>query len=173
VPVEVHFAPSRMPAKARVTLQEVILEWDASDALPALQRAVRELEGLQWFTFRCDLNLDASVASPAVQRNAHDLEALQWRMGQELSPLVSRYLTVLLSYVKQCQSTRQLASDARFGASSLHWLKSETVRQLNDLDQKRAAMRAKFSSASRTSELGAVEVHGTNSGSAPSPQVHP
>ncbi len=173
VPVEVHFAPSRMPAKARVTLQEVILEWDPSDALPALQRAVREMEGLQWFTFRCDLNLDASVASPAAQRNAHDLEALQWRIGQELSPLVSRYLIVLLNYVKQCQSNRQLASDAKFGASGLHWLKRETVRQLNDLDQKRAAMRVKFSSASRASELSAVEVHGTNSGPAPRPQVHP
>ena len=173
VPVEVHFAPSRMPAKARVTLQEVILQWDASDALPALQRAVRELEGLQWFTFRCDLNLDASVASPAVQRNAHDLEALQWRMGQELSPLVTRYLTVLLSYVKQFQSNGRLASDARFGASSLHLLKRETVRQLDDLDQKRAAMRAKFPSASGASEFSAVETHGTNFGPAPSPQFHP
>ena len=169
VPVEVHLAPSRMPAQARVTLQEVILQWDAADALPALQRAVRELEGLQWFTFRCDLTLDASDASRAAQRNAHDLEALQWRMGQELSPLVSRYLTVLLNYVKQCQSNGQLASDARFAASSRHWLKRQTVRQLNDLDQKRAAMRAKFPSASRASEFGAVEVHRTNSGPAPSP----
>jgi hypothetical protein len=157
VPVEVHFAPSRMPAKARVTLQEVILEWDAADALPALQRAVRELEGLQWFTFRCDLNLDASVASPAMQRNAHDLEALQWRMGQELSPLITRYLAVLFNYLKQCQSNGQLASDARFAASRLHPLKNETVRQLNDLDQKRAAMRAKYSSASRAPEFSEVD----------------
>jgi hypothetical protein len=157
VPVEVHFAPSRMPAKARLTLQEVIMEWDAADALPALQRAVRELEGLQWLTFQCDLNLDASVASPAMQRNAHDLEALQWRIGREFSPLVARYLTVLLNYLKQCQPNGQLASDARFGASRLHPLKNQTVQQLNDLDQKRAAMRAKYSSASRPSELGAVD----------------
>ena len=166
VPVEVHFAASRMPAEARVTLQEVILEWDASDALPALQRAVRELEGMQWFTFRCDLNLDASVGSLAAQRNAHDLEALQRRIGRELSPLASRYLAVLLNYLKQCQSNGRLASDARFGASSLHWLKSETVRQLNDLDQKRAAMRAKFSSVSRASEVSAAGASGTNSGPA-------
>jgi hypothetical protein len=173
VPVEVHFAPSRMPAKALVTLQEAILEWDTSDALPALQRAVRELQGLQWFTFRCDLTLDAPAASPAVQRNAHDLQALQWRIGRELSPLVSRYLAVLLNYVNQSQSNGRLASDAKFGASSLRWLKSETVRQLNDLDQKRAAMRAKFSSASRASEVGAAGASGTNSGPAPSPQFHP
>jgi hypothetical protein len=173
VPVGVQFAASRMPAPARVTLQEVILQWNASDALPALQRAVRELEGMQWFTFRCDLNLDASVGSLAAQRNAHDLEALQRRIGRELSPLASRYLAVLLNYLKQCQSNGRLASDAKSGASSLHWLKSETVRRLNDLDQERAAMRAKFLSASSASEFSAVEVHGTNSGPAHGPQSHP
>ena len=73
--------PGRMPAKARVTLQEVIQQWDASQALPALLKTIRELQGLQWVNFRRDLNLDASAASPAAQRHAHDLEALQLRMA--------------------------------------------------------------------------------------------
>jgi hypothetical protein len=166
VPVEVHFAASRMPTAARVTLQEVIMQWDATDAWPALQRALRELRGLQWFTMRGNLNLDASVASLAMQRNLHDLQALQRRMSQELSPLVSGYLAVLASYVRQSQSNPQLASEARFSGSRLHLLKSETVRQLNNLDKKRAAMRTKSSSSPRAAELSALEVHGTNSGPA-------
>ncbi len=172
VPVDVYLAPSRMPAKARVTLQEVIQQWDASQALPALLKTIRELQGLQWVNFRRDLNLDASAASPAAQRHAHDLEALQLRIGRELSPLISRYLTVLLNYMKQCQSAGHVASDARYGASNLRWLQNETVRQLNDLDEKRAALRAKYSTASSASELSATGVRGTNSRPASSPRLH-
>ncbi len=173
VPVEVHFAATRMPAEARVTLQEVIMQWDATNAWPALQRAMRELRGLQWFTLRGNLNLNASVASLAGQRNLHDLQALQRRMSQELSPLVSGYLAVLLSYVRQSQSNPQLASDGKFLYSRLRMLKSETVRQLNELDKRRAEMRAKSSSASRAAELSALEVHGTNSAPAPGAPFHP
>ena len=84
-----------------VTLQEVIMQWDDADALAALQRAVRELEGLQWNTFRTDLNLDASVASQSPQRDERTAEALRLRMSAKLSPLVNRYLTVLLNYMKE------------------------------------------------------------------------
>ena len=161
VPVDVQFAPSRTPAKACVTLQEVIQQWNTREALPALQRAVRELEGLQWFTFRCDLNLDASVASPALQRDAQSLEALQLRMSRELSPLVNRYLTALLAYVKQCQSLGSVNSDGKFSVSRFRWVKEEMVRQLNDLDRERAAMRTKYSSASRASEFSAADADRT------------
>jgi hypothetical protein len=147
VPVDVYLAPSRMPAKARVTLQEVIQQWDASAALPAILKTISELQGLQWVTFRRDLYLDASPASPAAQRNARDLEASQLRMSRELSPLITSYLTVLLNYVKQCQSAGRLASDSRYGTSSLHWLQNETVRQLNEMDDNRAALKAKYSTA--------------------------
>jgi len=157
VPVEVQLDPSRMPAAARLTLQEVIMQWNASDALPALQRTVRDLEGLQLSTFRRDLNFDASGASPASRRNAHDAAALQWRIGRELSPLITRYVTTLLGYVKQSQNVAPIASQGKFHPSHLLSLKKDTVRQLNSLDQERAAMRANFASSS----------------SVASPQFHP
>jgi hypothetical protein len=167
VPVQVHFAPSRMPSEARVTLQEAITQWDGADALAALERSVRALKGLQWFTFRGNLNLDASVASPAAQRSLHDLEALQWRMSKELSPLITDYLAVLLSYIKQSQPNGQLASDAKSLPSRLLFLKGDTVRQLNNLDQKRAVLRAKYSSASRPSGLSAPDEHGISASPVP------
>jgi hypothetical protein len=173
VPVDVYLAPSSLPAKARVTLQEVVLQWDPSQATPALMKTVCELQALQWLTLRRALTLDASAASPAAQRNAHEAEALQRRLGDELSPLVSRYLVVLLNYVKQCQSIGQVAQDARSRATNLHRLRTETVRQLNDLDEKREAMRPKLSSASRASELSAAGGHETNSSPVAAPQVHP
>ena len=172
VPVDVYLAPSRMPAKARVTLQEVIQQWDAAAALPALLKTIRELQGLQWVSSRRDLNLDASAASPSSQRNPRGLETLQLRMSRELSPLISRYLTVLLNYVNQSQSAGHLPKDARYAASNFRWLQNETVRQLNDLDEKRAALRAKYSTASGASELSATGVHGTNSAPVSSPRLH-
>jgi hypothetical protein len=172
VPVEVHLAPSRMPAAARLTLQEVIMQWDNSDALPAIQRAVRDLEGLQFFAFRGDLNLDASADSAALQRNVQDLEALQWSIGRELSPLISRYLTVLHDYMKQAHYD---ASTSKWSmvASNLLSLKQKTVRQLDVLDREREAIWAKSPSASRAAELGALEAleaHGAGSGSGPAPR---
>jgi hypothetical protein len=176
VPVEVHLDPARRPAAARLTLQEVIMQWNAADALPALQRAVRDLEGLQFFTFRGDLNLDASAASPALQHNAREVEALQWSIGRELSPLVARYVIVLLNYVKHSQDNVPFASERRLAAPRLLSLKQETVRQLNSLDQERDAIRARSPSACRAAELSALqalEAHGTNSGPAPGPQFRP
>jgi hypothetical protein len=169
VPVEVHLAASRLPSEARITLQEVIMQWHGSDAASALQRAVRDLEGLQLFTFRCDMSLDGSGASPDLERNAHDTEALLWRIGREFSPLVTRYLAALLSYVKQNEYDAPFALDGKLGAGRLLSLKRETVRQLNNLDQQRAAMRAKFSSAARVSALGEPEAHEAVAG----PQFRP
>ena len=167
VPVAVHFAASRMPTEARVTLQDVITQWDGSNALAALQRTVRGLKGLQLFTFRGSLNLDASAASPLMQHNLQDLEALQWRISKELSPLITDYLVVLLNYVKQSQPNAQLASDEKSLPSRLRVLKSDTVRQLNNLDQKRAQMRVRFSPVSHPSELSALDARGANGSPVP------
>jgi len=156
VPVEVHIAPTRTPTQARLTLQEVILQWDAVSARAALQRTVRELEGLQWFTYRCDLNLDASGASPATVRNAHEMEALQLRISQELSPLVTRYMAVLLNYIKQGPNEGPSALEGKVHSVSVS-LKNKTVRLLNDLDQQREAIRTKFLSVSGGPEFSALE----------------
>jgi hypothetical protein len=172
VPVDVHFSASRMPAPACVTLQEVIEQWKDSDALPALQRAVRELEGLQWFTFRCDLNLDESVSSPGAQRNAQQWDALQRRMSQELGPLVNRYLTVLASYVRQLEAASQGEPDKRTPASRLYPLKHEVARQLNNLDRERDAMRSRIPAVSQTAEVKQTETPRQNSGPAPISMFH-
>jgi len=177
VPVEVHLDSSRMPAPARLTLQEVIMQWNPAEASAALQRAVRDLQGLQLFTFRCDVNLDASGASPAVLRDASDLEASQWRIGRELSPLVTRYLTVLLGYMKHSQSPPPLASPAgRLAADRFLAFKQETARQLNSLDEERAAMWAKSPSATAAAEteaLRALEARSASPGPAPQGSFHP
>lgn len=146
VPVEVQLDPSRQPTAARLTLQEVILQWNAADALPALQRAVRDLEGLQFSTFQHDWNLNVADASRDMRRKMSDADALQRRIGQELSPLIARYATTLLSYVKQSHYAATVALPGKFHASDLLALKKDTERQLNSLDQERAAMRAKFAS---------------------------
>ena len=178
VPVEVLLDASRTSAAARLTLQEVIMQWNASDASTALQRSVRDLEGLQMFTFRCDLNLDASGAAAALQRNVSDLRASQWLMGRELNPLIARYQIVLRNYLKQSQASAPLSTTGKSSASRLLSLKLETVRQLNDLDKERAAMWAKSPSAIRAAELGALqaleaEANKANTSPAPSRQFRP
>jgi hypothetical protein len=162
VPVEVQVTPTRTPTQARLTLQEVILEWDSDEALAALQRAAQKLQGLQWFTFRCDLTLDGPGASAAAVRNAEAAEALQLSISKEFSPLVTRYLVVLLNYARQSQSAGPLAAAGRVHQSKLLSLKKETVRQLNDLDQQRESMRIKLLSAADDSELGALEKGAVN-----------
>jgi hypothetical protein len=170
VPVEVQIAPARNPAPARLTLQEVILQWDAAAAQTALQRAVRELEGLQWFTYRCDLNFDASDASPAAARNARDMEALQVDITQQFNPLVTHYLGVLLSYIKQSEAGGLPVTEGKFHRSSLPLLKEETVRQLNDLDQQREVLRAKLLSAAGGPKFSALA---TGTGNAPAKKARP
>jgi len=156
VPVDVRFAPTLMPARACVTLQEVIMQWNDADALAALRRAVRELEGLQWNTFRTDLNLDASVASQSPQRDERAAEALRLRMSAQLSPLVNRYLTVLLNYMKEHPANDQGPADKRPANFGLRPQRKEFVRQLNDLDQERDSLRAKYSSAASQTKFGAL-----------------
>lgn len=147
VPVDVRFAPTLMPARACVTLQEVITQWNETDATAALQRAVRELEGLQWTTFRADLNLDASVASQSTQREERAAETMRLRMSQQLSPLVNRYLTVLLDYMKERPGNESEKAPANFHARPV---KKEFVRQLDELDRERDALRVKFLSAANS-----------------------
>jgi hypothetical protein len=149
VPVDVRFAPSLMPARACVTLQEVIMQWSDADALAAFQRAARELEGLQWTTFRADLNLDASVASQNTQRGERTAGELRLRISQQASPLVNRYLTVLLDYMKERPANEEERTPANF---HVHPGKREFVRELNELDQERENLRAKFASASNSSQ---------------------
>ena len=143
VPVQARLAKSMLPTEILLTLQEVILQWDADKARPVLQRAVRGLEELQMYTYRYEMNLDAST--PAAQRDVRARAAGQLGVAREVSPLVTRYLTTLINYQKQG------AGDGSYSARTL--LRKETVKQLNELDRQREALRAKFMTAKRASEL--------------------
>lgn len=153
VPVQVHLDSTHLPAEARLTLQEVITQWSAGDALPVLQRAARGLEDLQLFTFRCDLSLDRPDAAQASQQNARGAETAQWRLAKELNPLVTSYLLVVLDYIKKSQYDAPLAAGVKGPESSLRILQEKTVKQLNQLDEKREALRAGFSPAVKETKL--------------------
>lgn len=173
VPVEVRFAPSRPGTPARLTLQEVIQQWSAADALPALQRTIRDLEGLQLFNFRCDVNLEAPNPPPAASDQQNPGDA-QWRMGRELGPLVGRYLSVLAGYIKDSQTAASVSTKGKLAASHLQAIKGEAVRQLNILDQERAVLRDKCSFAFQAAIMSALAAHGGgSSAAAPAHALHP
>ena len=157
VPVEVQLTPVRKPTAAMLTLQEAIQEWDPADAEAAVQRSVRELEGLQWFTYRSDLNLDASFSSASVAHDAQGAQGLQMSMTRELSPLVTQYLVVLLNYMKHSEAGATLTTEGKVHRSNSASLKKEVVRQLNDLDQKRELIRAGLLAASSGSKAGLLQ----------------
>lgn len=142
VPVEVRLSATNMPAEARLTLQEVIMQWKPAEAAAALQRAVRNLEGLQMYAFRYELDSDVSTPPGALKTGVRNAEDAQTRIGREVSPLVVRYLTAIVNYQKRL---------AAGGSYSSHMLiKKDAVRELNALDKEREALRTKLLSPSRT-----------------------
>ncbi|MGA2177068.1 MAG: hypothetical protein ABSH38_18995 [Verrucomicrobiota bacterium] len=109
VPVAVHFDAGRMPVEARLTLQEVIAQWPARDATPALQRAMA------------------------------DLQLLQAKASPDFRLLAALYLKTLQDYLNQSQmAPRPLG---KHPPPALHPLQVNTIRQLEQLDQQRAALR--------------------------------
>jgi hypothetical protein len=127
VPVEVHLDPSRLPTEARLTLQEVITQWDATNVQHALQRTVQ------------------------------DLQLLHWRGGREVRPLVDQYLTVLSGYLHQNQAALQLEAVKRNPPHRFKVVQKETVRNLDILDKKRVALRARFVPSYRVSQVSTGE----------------
>lgn len=111
VPVQVHFAAQRLPAEAKITLQEVIEKWPEGDAYLALQRC---MEQLRFLHFR---------ASPAYR------------------PLVDQYLKVLATYVNASQRPGLAWTAGKNHPSALTILKSDAATQLDGLDKQRSALR--------------------------------
>lgn len=126
VPVEVHLDPSRLPTEARLTLQEIITEWDGADVQRALQRTLQ------------------------------DLQLLHWRGGREVRPLVDQYLTILTTYSSENQAALRLAAVKKNPPHHLRVLQKETVKNLNALDQKRESLRARFAPVYRVSQVNAA-----------------
>jgi hypothetical protein len=111
VPVQVHFAAQRLPAEAKITLQEVIQKWPEGDAHFALQRCMEQLR------------------------------FLHFRASPEYRALVDQYLKVLATYVNAIQQPGLEWTAGKNHPSTLAFLKSDAATQLDGLDKQRAAMR--------------------------------
>jgi len=104
---------------ADVTLQFILREWDPVQQTPALQARLR------------------------------DLEVTRLRSAPELAGLITEYGNVLSSYLRQRHKVGLiLTSTARDPDARLRILVRETVKQLDVLDARRAAMKPADDSAS-------------------------
>lgn len=170
VPVEVKLGPSPDVAAARVTLQEAITQWDPAAAQKAVQRAVLELQQLELFNYRCEMNLDFSVASASVVPDPREMPAAQTRLTRDINQLVSQYLGTLVNYLKQSSAS---AHDGVFHYSGFTVAKKEAVRQLNSLDQQRFALRDTVLSASSGSDFGSAATREAGANVSPVPRFRP
>jgi len=105
--VEVHFAANHMPVEAKITLQEVIRQWQTPDAMNALQHAIGGLR----FLFP--------------------------RATPELRPLVASYLKTLLDYVKAFQNAGAEQQLGMHAPSRINVAKADAIEQLDALDRQR------------------------------------
>ena len=108
-----------MPDRAEVTLQFILREWDPMQQTPALQARLR------------------------------GLEVTRLRSAPELAGLITEYVNVLGSYLRQREKVGLiLTSTTRDPDAKLRILVRETVRQLDVLDARRAALKPADESAS-------------------------
>jgi len=128
VPVQIRLDPARIPSAAKVTLQEVIAQWPPLDTAEALRRAVEQLL------------------------------ALQPRAPADLRPLVDLYLKTLLDYLRQSQVNSLGWGLGKHHPSVLDELKASTIKALDVLDQRRAALPPlpAAPASSKSSELSAT-----------------
>lgn len=111
-PVEVRRAADELPARADVPLQTIVLEWDQIQQTPALQTKLR------------------------------DLELTRLRAAPELVGLIEDYRKVLGSYLRRRDQVGLiLTSTTRDTNAKLKILMRETVKQLDALDARRAALK--------------------------------
>jgi hypothetical protein len=110
VPVEVHFGADQLPVEAKITLQEVIRQWQPPQAHEALERAV---DGLKFLEPR---------ATP------------HWR------PLVELYLKTLLDYLGASRTAGRERQLGRHAPELLPGVKSEAIQQLDLLDRRRESI---------------------------------
>lgn len=111
-PVEVRRATNELPAHTDVSFQAVIREWDS----------VRQ--------------------SPVLNGKLRDLELARLRVAPELIELVEGYHQALANFMRHRGQTDLVLPVARVNQPRLKPLVRETLKQLDELDAKRMAMRA-------------------------------
>jgi hypothetical protein len=128
VPATVHMGAGQLPVEALYTLQEVIANWPAADANAAVERAIAALESMP------------SQNNPG------------------LGLMAALYLKTLENYLIGCRELTHPQPLGRNPPPALHLLKANTIQQLNQLDQQRAALRPK--AAPQKSQLSAAQSRG-------------
>lgn len=111
-PAEVRRTVSELPARAPVTLQAIIRQWDQIQQTPVLQARVR------------------------------DLEIMRLRAAPEIVGLIDDYRQVLSGYLRRRDQVGLLLTAAtRDANTNLKMLLRDTVRQLDALDARRQELK--------------------------------
>ena len=112
VPVEVRLDARRLPAEARLTLQEAIRKWPAADSEAIVTRAIVRLE---------------------LQR---------YRSTDELRPMIDAYIAALSHYLEDQRVLEHKGPTLRNPAGQLAALRHDICQKLDVLDARREEMRA-------------------------------
>lgn len=110
-PVEVRRATNDLPARAEVPLQAVIREWDSARQIPLLKSKLR------------------------------DLELARLRVAPELAGLVEEYHQVLVKLTRRLEQPDLVLPVAKIDPPRLKPPTRDTLKQLDELDARRNAMR--------------------------------
>jgi hypothetical protein len=110
-PVEVRGATNELPAHTDVSLQAVVREWDALRQGPVLNGKLR------------------------------DLELARLRVAPEFIELVEGYHQVLANFMRHREQAGLVLPVAKFNPPRLKPLTRETLKQLDQLDARRTALR--------------------------------
>ena len=116
-PVEIRRATNDLPAHADVSLQAVIREWDS----------IRQ--------------------APVINGKLRDLELARLRVAPEFVELVEGYHRVLTNFIRHREQAGLVLPVAKFNQPRLKPLTRETLKQLDELDAQRTALRPQLSPA--------------------------
>lgn len=112
VAVDVRSSRTNLPTGGAISLQRVILDWDALRQVPVLKTKLNELD------------------------------AARLRAASEALELIDEYRRILAAYVKRRNAPGFAFQSGRNGPPGVQQLTSETIRTLNDLDRRRAELKA-------------------------------
>jgi hypothetical protein len=113
MPVAIRRSSGEMPARAEVTLQAMIREWDTLRQLTTLRAKLRELE------------------------------LARVRVALEFVGITDEYLRVLKQYVQQRERTSAVYVNLQAMPEGARKIALETIRQLDELDANRESLRPK------------------------------
>jgi hypothetical protein len=139
VPVEVRLDAARLPAEARITLQEAISQWTTPDAEAVVTRAIVRLE-LQ-----------------------------SYRSTDELRPMIDSYITALSHYLEEERALERNGFMLKNPAAQWAALRRDIGKQLDVLDARREEMRTMLLLSKNTKPGPAVNISNSSRRASTSP----